>query len=86
MLNSICGSTAPFHHLPLACAVWCNCLLMSAALPALGAAWNPDPSLGNPGPHRRLYEIGRRYADSHFDADANMVEWRELRPPYETGR
>jgi len=61
------------------------CLLASAALPALGATWNPDPSLGNVDQHRRLYEIGRHYLEVNFDPDANMVGVTTKNPPNKKG-
>src|SRR4051812_19505437 len=58
----------------------CGCLL--AMSPALRAAeWQPDPSLTNPQLHRRLYDIGRRYAEANFDPDANLVGTPSKHPP-----
>ncbi len=36
-------------------------------------AWTPDPSLGNPAQHGRLYEMGRRFGDTGFDPDAQLI-------------
>jgi hypothetical protein len=36
--------------------------------------WNPDPSLGNSEQHLRLYHIGRRWGDEHFDESVGLVE------------
>ena len=57
--------------------------LLALSLPALafGATWNPDPSLGNPDQHRRLYEIARTYAEKNFDPDANLVGVPTHNPP-----
>ena len=35
--------------------------------------WIPDPSLGNPAQHGRLYEMGRRFGDAGFDPDAQLI-------------
>ena len=44
--------------------------------PAVGrpATWKPDPGLGDPSQHTRLYDIGRRYGDEHFDETRGLVE------------
>ena len=36
--------------------------------------WTPDTSLGNVKQHLRLYEIGRRAGDSHYDDAVGLVE------------
>src|SRR5580658_2549371 len=61
--------------------LFCWCLFTSALIPALGATWNPDPSLGNVDQHRHLYEIGRAYGDANFDPDANLVGVHSKNPP-----
>jgi hypothetical protein len=43
--------------------------------------WNPDPSLGNPDQHRHLYDIARRYCETNFDPDANLVGVGSKHPP-----
>jgi len=45
------------------------------------APWNPDPSLGNPDQHRRLYEIARHYCEVNFDPDADLVGNSSPNPP-----
>jgi hypothetical protein len=44
--------------------------------PGQSAPWKPDPSLGNPAQHQRLYDIGRRYGDEHFDEDVGLTKNR----------
>jgi hypothetical protein len=43
--------------------------------------WNPDPSLGNPDQHRHLYDIARKYCETNFDPDANLVGVGSKHPP-----
>ena len=57
------------------------CLIASVSFPAFGAVWNPDPALGSPDRHRRLYDIGRNFGDTNFDPDANLVGTHTKRPP-----
>ena len=45
--------------------LWAALLLCSAR--GYSATWKPDPSLSNPSQHVRLYDVGRRYGDEHFD-------------------
>ncbi len=59
----------------------CVCLLATATDSALAATWNPDPSLGNPDLHRRLYEIARQYGETNFDSDANLMGNSSPNPP-----
>ncbi len=57
------------------------CLVAVTLASSPAAAWNPDPALGNPDTHRRLYEIGRKYLDENFDPDANLVGTPSHHPP-----
>ena len=52
------------------------CATMAVSLPISGQAgvWTPDPSLGNASQHLRLYELGRRSGDSHYDEAVGLVE------------
>ena len=36
--------------------------------------WTPDPSLGDPAQHLRIYNIGRRYGDEHFDESVSLIQ------------
>jgi hypothetical protein len=56
-------------------------LLAIPSFPALAVTWNPDPSLGNPVTHRRLYEIARAFGDLNFDPDANLIGIHSKHPP-----
>jgi hypothetical protein len=49
-------------------------LTLASAAAARCASWNPDPSLGDAGQHRRLYNIGRRWGDDHFDQAVGLVK------------
>jgi hypothetical protein len=44
--------------------------------PGQSATWKPDPSLGNPAQHLRLYDIGRRYGDEHYDEAVGLTKNR----------
>jgi hypothetical protein len=57
------------------------CSLVLSASTALAGTWTPDPSLPNPQQHVKLYEIGRKYAEANFDADANLVGSNSKHPP-----
>lgn len=56
----------PFFRTP----VWC---LLFAPFFAMASDWTPDPSLGNPAQHRRLYDIALRCAQAGFDPAANLI-------------
>jgi hypothetical protein len=57
------------------------CFFTLLSCPAFAGTWNPDPSLGNVEQHQRLYEIGRKYCEQNFDADANLVGAATATPP-----
>ncbi|HEY8965538.1 MAG TPA: hypothetical protein VIM58_03785 [Candidatus Methylacidiphilales bacterium] len=63
----------------------CAALLTSTILPAPAATWNPDPSLGNPATHRRLYEIAMNYLEQNYDPDAGLVGVPTRTPPNKKG-
>ena len=48
---------------------------------AFAGTWTPDPSIPNPEQHVRLYEIGRKFAEVNFDADANLIGAGTKNPP-----
>ena len=48
---------------------------------AWGGTWTPDATLQNPQLHQRIYEIGRRYCETNFDPDANLVGANAKKPP-----
>ena len=56
-------------------------LLPLAVLPASGSTWTPDPSLGNADLRVHLYEIARRYCETNFDPDANLIGVGSKHPP-----
>jgi hypothetical protein len=56
-------------------------LIALFSFPALGGQWTPDPSLGNVAQHSRLYDIGRKFGDTNFDNDANLVGIHTKSPP-----
>jgi hypothetical protein len=62
-------------------AVACCCLFILVSAPLSAATWTPDPSLGDPAPHLRLYQIGRNYGDLNFDPDANLLGTHSKSPP-----
>ena len=41
---------------------------------AQAADWKPDPTLGDPAQHLRLYNIGRRYGDEHYDDTVGLIK------------
>jgi len=49
-------------------------LTLAIAPEGRAATWNPDPGLGDAGQHRRLYDIGRRWGDDHFDEGAGLIK------------
>jgi len=61
--------------------LFCCDLFASVSWAAFGADWTPDPSLGNPQLHHRLYEIARTYLETNFDPDANLVGTPCANPP-----
>jgi hypothetical protein len=53
------------------------CIFLTiVSLPACAGDWTPDPSLGNPALHKRIYEIeiARGYCEQNFDPNADMVQ------------
>ncbi len=50
-----------------------SCLLATTPSAFAAGTWNPDPRLGNVEAHRQLYELGRAWGDTHFDAAASMI-------------
>jgi hypothetical protein len=38
------------------------------------ATWTPDPSLGDPAQHLKIYNIGRRSCDEHYDDSVGLFE------------
>jgi hypothetical protein len=54
----------------------------SLLLPAArqSATWKPDPSLGSSVQHSRLYTIGRRYGDDHFDENIGLIRRDPKKP------
>ncbi len=55
--------------------------LWAVASCASAATWESDPSLPRPKLNQRLYEIGRKYGETNFDPDANLVGAQSKNPP-----